>query len=176
MGDEKAFSRLVEQYAPVIWTVINRMNNGGVPSEDLFQESVIRIWRGLPGFKGTSKISTWLYKIAYRVCLDSIESTKRKRTDSLDEHLEVNGFEPSDESHSGDKIENRVAAKDAVVRGLESLQPEWRTIVTLYYWRGMSLEEISKIVDRPVNTVKVYLHRARASLRDVLKAGGYPNG
>lgn len=177
-GDEQAFRRLVERHAPVIWTVINRMTLDSALAQDLFQETVIRFWKGLPTFEGTSKLSTWLYKIAYRVSLDGLHEGGKTQTHStsLEGQLEDVGFEPEDLSTAGERIENRVAARDAVERGLEKLNPEWRAMVVMYYWRGMSIEEIADVTERPLNTVKVYLHRARAALRGVLESGGYPSG
>lgn len=177
-GDEQAFRRLVDRHAPVIWTVINRMTLDSALAQDLFQETVIRFWKGLPTFAGTSKLSTWLYKIAYRVCLDGMNEGGKTQTHStsLEGQQEDVGFEPEDISTSGERIENHVAAKDAVERGLEQLSPEWRAMIVMYYWRGMSIEEIADVTERPLNTVKVYLHRARAVLRGVLETGGYPSG
>ena len=145
-------------------------------AQDLFQETVIRFWKGLPSFQGSSKLSTWLYRIAYRVCLDGLNtSSARNETDSLDERLETVGFEPEDEGSSGEVIENRVAASEAIMKGLERIPPEWRAMIILFYWQGLSMEEIAQVSDRPVNTVKVYLHRARGALRKVLEEGGYPH-
>ena len=173
-GDEQAFRRLVERHSPVIWTVINRMTLDRALAQDLFQETVIRFWKGLPSFQGSSKLSTWLYRIAYRVCLDGLSAGGKHQPVSLEGQNEDVGFEPEDESTGGEKIENKVAARDALMKGLERIHPEWRAIVVMFYWQGMSLEEISNVSDRPVNTVKVYLHRARAALRQILEQGGYP--
>ena len=176
-GEEHAFRRLVDRHSPVIWTVINRMTGDPALAQDLFQETIIRFWKGLPSFQGGSKLSTWLYRIAYRVCLDGLNTPSlRNETDSLESRFEDEGFEPEDASSSGVAIENRVAANDAILKGLERITPEWRAMIVLFYWRGLSVEEIAQVTDRPVNTVKVYLHRARAALRKVLEEGGYPHG
>ncbi len=177
LGEEEAFRRLVDRHAPVIWTVINRMVQDSSKAQDLFQETIIRFWKGLPSFQGTSKLSTWLYRIAYRVCLDGIKSSKRSLEDaSLDERYEDVGFEPEDILASGQRLENKVAARDALERGLNSLPEEWRGMLVLHYWRGLSMGEIADITERPVNTVKVYLHRARSALRKVLSDGDWPLG
>ncbi len=176
MGDERAFRRLVEQYAGVVWTVINRMTGDRALAEDLFQETVVKFWKGLPSFQGDSKLSTWLYKIAYRVCLDGLKRVGASRSESLEARLELTGEEPESEQHDGRKLESDVAARGAVGQALEKLQPEWRTMITLFYWQGQSVEEIAEISGRPVNTVKVYLHRARAALRSELARAGYPDG
>ncbi len=173
-GDELAFRRLVERHAPVIWTVINRMTLDNALAQDLFQETVIRFWKGLPSFQGSSKLSTWLYRIAYRVCLDGLNIGGKNPVLSLEAQQEDLGFEPDDESASGERIETDVAARDAIMKGLERIHPEWRAMIVLFYWQGMSLEEISAVTDRPVNTVKVYLHRARGALRKILENGGFP--
>lgn len=145
-------------------------------AQDLFQETVIRFWKGLPSFQGGSKLSTWLYRIAYRVCLDSLTgSAARNESESLDEKLESVGFEPEDEGASGALIEDRIAASEAINRGLNKLPAEWRAMLMLFYWQGLSVEEIAQVSDRNVNTVKVYLHRARGALRKHLEEGGYPH-
>lgn len=173
-GNQEAFTSLVESHAPVIWTVINRMTADTDQAKDLFQETVVRFWKGLKGFQGNSKLSTWLYRIAYRVCLDALESANARTMTSLDEKVEAQGFEPDDDSQSGHKLENQIAATDAVTRALDRLRPEWKAMIVLYYWRDLSVEEVAEVTGRPVNTVKVYLHRARGELRGVLEAGGYP--
>ncbi len=173
-GDAEAFKRLVEMHASVIWAVANRMASNSTVAEDLFQETVIRFWRGLPSFQGGSKLSTWLYRIAYRVCLDGLQSEGKHGMDSLEERSEAGVADPADEQSDGQKIESKVEAKDAIMRAMSSLDPEWKLILTLYYWKGLSLEEIAEVTGRPSNTVKVYLHRARASMRKSLEDGGYP--
>ncbi|HEX05264.1 MAG TPA: RNA polymerase sigma factor [Bacteroidetes bacterium] len=174
-GNQEAFTCLVDRHAPIMWTVINRMTGNSELAKDLFQETVIRFWKGLSGFQGASKLSTWLYRIAYRVCLDSLDSANMRLMTSLDEKVEVSGFEVNDESTSGHRLENKVAATDAVSKALDHLRPEWKMMIMLYYWREFSVEEVAEVTGRPVNTVKVYLHRARAELRQVLEDGGYPS-
>jgi len=173
-GNQEAFGHLVDRHAPIIWTVINRMTGDPELAKDLFQETVIRFWKGLSGFQGASKLSTWLYRIAYRVCLDSLDSANTRMMTSLDEKVESTGFEVNDEHTSGHRLENRIAASDAVQKALNKLRPEWKMMVMMYYWREFSVEEVAEVTGRPVNTVKVYLHRARAELRQVLETGGYP--
>jgi RNA polymerase sigma-70 factor (ECF subfamily) len=173
-GDEQAFRRLVERHAPVIWTVVNRMTSDPALSEDLFQETVIRFWKGLPSFQGASKLSTWLYRIAYHVCLDGLKAAERRGEESLQQRTEESGLEPEDEARSGEGIARDLETDDALQRGLARIQPEWRTMILLYYWRGLSIEEIAEVTERPANTVKVYLHRARAALRKELERSGYP--
>lgn len=174
-GDAEAFRKLVELHGAVIWSVIHRIAPDPSSREDLFQESIIRFWRGLPSFKGGSKLTTWLYKIVYRVCIDSLrESSRHKPWITLNEQLEVTGNLPEDDECSGRQIENDVEARDSIQKALNYLHPEWRGMVILYYWRGLSTEEIARITNHPVNTVKVYLHRARGVLREVLKKQEYP--
>lgn len=175
-GDAESFRRLVESHAAVVWTVINRMISDPDAAEDCFQNTVIRFWKGLPAFHGDSKLSTWLYRIAYRVCLDEIESKNRHgETKSLEEEYKDKGLDPVDPGFSGQRIENEVAARDAVEKSMSRLKPQWRALLTLFYWRGLSIEEVGMIMDLPQNTVKVYLHRARAKLREILEDGGYPS-
>jgi RNA polymerase sigma-70 factor (ECF subfamily) len=174
-GDARAFQRLVELHAPVIWGVVHRTAPRGIAPEDLFQETVIRFWKGLPSFQGDSKLSTWLYSVAYRVCLDHIEKVDRRgEQDSLEARREAGTADPEDEFTGGSRIVSRIEARDAVEKALEALDPEWRAMVTFHYWQGLGIEEIAEITGRPANTVKVYLHRARAKLREVLEAGNWP--
>ena len=174
-GDPESFRKLVESHAAIIWTVINKMVADPAAAEDCFQNTVIRFWKGLPAFQGDSKLSTWLYRIAYRVCLDEIDSvTRRRETKSLEREYEESGEEYENPDESGQRIENKVAARDAIERGMSRLKPQWRAMLTLFYWRGLSIEEVGMVMDLPPNTVKVYLHRARAKLRELLEDGGFP--
>ncbi len=176
-GDAGAFRRLVEAHAPVIWTVINKMVSDRVLAQDCFQETVIKFWKGLPSFQGQSKLSTWLYRIAYHVCLDQLQANRRHtETDTLGDEEDAGEVSLPDPQHSGESLENELERRDAIARGLQTLPPEWRAMVILHYWKGRSIEEIAAITDRPANTVKVYLHRARKQLRAVLRSGGYPDG
>ncbi len=146
-----------------------------VLAQDCFQETVIKFWKGLPSFQGQSKLSTWLYRIAYHVCLDQLQANKKQtETESIGEDENENTVNLADPMTTGERIEDEISRKDAIEKGLSKLPPEWRAMIILHYWKGRSVEEISAITDRPVNTVKVYLHRARKQLRDVLRAGGYP--
>jgi len=150
------------------------MTNDETLAKDMFQETVIRFWKGLPGFQGNSKLSTWLYRVTYRVCLDNKSlANQRGRLSSLNEKMENSGFDPADSSSSGQRIEKNVSDRDSVNRALEKIKPEWRAMLILFYWRGLSLEEVAEITGRPLNTVKVYLHRARGELREILKDGGF---
>jgi len=176
-GDADAFRNLVERHGSIIWSVINRMAPEPHLAEDLFQETVIRFWRGLPSFKGDSKLSTWLYRIVYRVYLDSLgESNQRETWVYLNDEMEITDDRIEDQEHSGVRIENDLAAREAVLQALARLHPEWRSMIILYYRREQSIEEISEITGRPVNTVKVYLHCARSFLGKVLEMKGFPQG
>jgi RNA polymerase sigma-70 factor (ECF subfamily) len=116
-------------------------------AEDASQETFVKIWKGLPKFRGESSISTWIFSIARNTCLDLLK--KRRNLVSLDEVIEKPRFgrEPID-------IESL----------LQGLPLQYREVMLLFYVQEKSYEEVARTLELPMGTVKTYLHRARKQL------------
>jgi RNA polymerase sigma-70 factor (ECF subfamily) len=157
-GNTPAFSQLVERYQDAIYTLVSRTLSDPVRAQDVAQEAFIRAWRALPGFQGQSKFSSWLYRIALNCCYSEL----RRRGVSA-ETLEPEQWDGLKDT-AGD-FDVDVERRDLVERLLLRLPPMYRYIVTLHYLQGLDCQEISRITERPVGTIKAYLHRARSELR-----------
>ena len=165
-GDPAAFRDLVDQYKDLVHSVIRQTVPETNQAEDLAQEVFVRIYRGLDGFRGQSRLSSWIWRIAYRVCLSEIERIRRdKGMVSLDDQEFVGNprLHPDlvDESDALSKLADR----DQWEVLFRQLPPRHRMILVLYYFQQLSYLEIAEILDRPMGTIKSDLHRAKAALR-----------
>lgn len=158
-GDEQAFAVLVNRYKGMLYTMSYKMLRDSGRAEDAAQDTLIKAYAALPGFKGQSKFSSWLYRICYNTCISMI----RKRKPDVDleqaEHIGVEG--PAEEFRSR---ELAAVVQDEVNR----LPDDYRNALTLYHFNGMSYEEIAQMTHRPMGTVKAHIHRARSALKSRL--------
>ena len=165
-GDTQAFAVLVDRYKDLVFTLAIRMLKNREEAEEVSQDTFIKVYKALPKFKGDSKLSTWVYKVAYNTCLDRIKKNKNHYNEvTIDSFTEYklktvgNALDALEEKEQQQTIQNclqQLASKDSF-------------LLTLFYFEELSLEEISKIVDMEANTVKVNIHRARKRLAILLK-------
>jgi RNA polymerase sigma-70 factor (ECF subfamily) len=141
---------------------------GPVDAEEVAQEAFIRIFRGLPKFRGDAALSTWIYRLAVNAALSH-------RTRRAGARL------PTDENQNDQALEAQPAEEpapgDAVLRGrleraLVQLPAGYRTVIVLHDVEGLEHEEIASILRCHVGTSKSQLHKARARLREILAADG----
>jgi RNA polymerase sigma-70 factor (ECF subfamily) len=136
------------------------------------QETFIKAYNSLQAFRGDSKFSVWLFRIATNVCLDFLRSRNRKQTVSLsveDDEGEEAQLDIADESQSPELLLERGLTRDAVRRGLEALPPDYRQILLLREIQGLSYEEIAAALGIESGTVKSRISRAKQTLRAILE-------
>jgi RNA polymerase sigma-70 factor (ECF subfamily) len=160
-GDRQAFSHLVERYQNRLYDLACRTLGDSIRAQDAAQEAFLRAWRALPGFKGQSKFSSWLYRIVLNCCYTELRrqgvtveptaSEPEAELDGLAVRMEI--------------FDRQIDQSDLVERLLKRLTPIYRSIVVMHYLHGLSCDEISSVLNHPVGTVKAYLHRARARMR-----------
>ena len=160
-GDEVAFAQLVENYKVMVFNIADRMVRDRSASEDLAQEVFLRVYRGLKSFRGDAKLSTWIYQIAYRVCLEELQKPHRRQRYVS---LEVD----AGELHFEDAGPAGVDLGETLDHYLDRLPPHYRMALVLYYLQDRKYEEIAAVMEIPIGTVKTYLHRAKAYLRKQL--------
>jgi RNA polymerase sigma-70 factor (ECF subfamily) len=174
-GDRTAFADLVDSHKVIVFNLVDRMIFDKAIVEDLAQEVFIRVYQGLPGFRGESRLSTWIYRIAYNVCAAELDRA-RHRVDfvSIDEREGEEGprLELRDARRDDEEMLSRIDFKWTVQRLLDRLSPRYRAILTLCYLEDMSYEEIGEILALPMGTVKTHLHRAKRSLRNTIVEEG----
>ncbi len=165
-GDTNAFTLLVDRYKDLVFTLALRMVKNKEEAEEVSQDTFIKVYKSLTKFKGDSKFSTWIYRVAYNTCLDRLKKNKRQqRTVTIDEYTE---HQVKTLDNALDKIEEQ-EKQQAIKNCLELLPSEDSFILTLYYFEELSLDEISKIIGLKPNNVKVKLFRSRKKMATILK-------
>lgn len=168
-NDHQAFTELVNRYKHKVHWMVRRMV-GAADAEDLTQDVFLRAYQAMPGFRGESKFSTWLYRIARNLCLTELRKAGRHGEElALDDESEerIHHLLPK----AGEGIEEQIERRDIsshVRRLIDELPLNYRTALTLFYVSEARYEEIAEIMEIPMGTVKTYIHRARLRLRDLL--------
>lgn len=178
-GDVNAFEELMAAYEKNVYNLALRMVNNPEDAADMAQEAFIKAYQSLPGFRGDSKFSVWLYRIVSNVCLDFLRRRNRRSELSLsveDDEGEEAQLDIPDETFSPEAQLERRMTREAVQRGLSGLPPDSRQILLLREIQGLSYEEIAQVLDLEVGTVKSRLFRARKKLcAFLLKDGNIPD-
>jgi len=165
-GDTNAFAVLVGRYKDLVFTLALRMMKHTEEAEEAAQDTFVKVYKSLNKFKGDSKFSTWIYRVAYNTCLDRLKKNKRQQYT-----VEINEY-TAHQVKTLDNALDKIEAKEreqAIQDCLALLPSEDSFLLTLYYFEELSLEEIGKIVDLKPNNVKVKLFRSRKKLATILK-------
>ncbi len=165
-GDANAFAFLIDKYKDMVFTLAIKMVKSREEAEEVSQDAFLKAYKYLPNFKGDSKFSTWLYKIAYNASLDAIKKKKSEyNTISIDE-ITIN-YIASVETVL-DEIERKERV-EIINDCLEQLEEEEKAILLFFYFKELSLKEIIEITSLSEANVKVKLHRARKKLLSIVK-------
>lgn len=147
-----AFARMVSVYSEPIYCQIRRIVLSHDDANDLLQNTFIKAWTNLESFRGDSKISTWLYRIAINEALNFVQ--KQKNHFSLDEDSSVVDFLMSDEFFDGDELQAQL--QEVIAR----LPEKQRLVFQMKYFQDMKYEEISEILGTTVGALKATYHHA----------------
>ncbi len=165
-GDTQAFAILVDRYKDLVFTLSMRMLKNREEAEEVSQDTFIKVYKALAKFKGDSKLSTWVYKVAYNTCLDRIKKNNRRQREIAIDSFTENQIKTLDNAlEAMETAEQQKTIQDC----LQQLAGKDSFLLTLFYFEELSLEEISQIVNKESNTVKVNIHRARKRLANILK-------
>ncbi len=170
-GSLPAFEELISLYEKKVFNYCYRMTNCREDAEDLTQEVFLKVYRSLPSFKGNSQFSTWLYRIAHNICIDKFRKQKAvvvplvKGEEDEEREIQLKAEGPSPEDILLSKEQQSVIQK-----GIESLKPDYRSVIVLRDIQHYSYEEIADILKLPLGTVKSHISRARAALRQALES------
>ncbi len=165
-GDTNAYAKLVDRYKDLVYTLAIRMLKNREEAEEIAQDTFIKVFKSLDKFKGDSKFSTWIYRVAYNTCLDAIKKNKKHQNDVAIDEYTFNKLDTIDNA-----LENIIKEERSVLikNCISKLPEESSVILTLFYFEELSLEEISKVINIEANTVKVKLFRARKKLAVILE-------
>jgi RNA polymerase sigma-70 factor, ECF subfamily len=166
-GDQVAFAELVQQFKGMVVNLAARMTGCEDTAEDMAQEVFLRVWKALPSFRGECKLSTWIYRITINLCIAE-QKTARGRSEflAIDDPAVMN--QPQLRTQSDNWYSEEVVLKERLGTMMAQMPVQYQTAIALYYLKDMSYQEISDIMGVPMGTVKSYLFRGKAWLRDRL--------
>lgn len=167
-GEEKAYEFLLNRYQRGVYNIIYQMIKNREETEDLVQETFIKAFKALESYNDRYAFSTWLYKIAYNNCIDSIRK-KKIRTYPIDKPIVTKegtiNQEIRDESTSPEKDLLYSEKKTLIQKSIDQLPIKYQQIIHLRHREDKSYEEISQILNIPLGTVKARMFRAREILK-----------
>ncbi len=171
-GDSRSYDELYREYVEKIGGIA-RSYLGVDDVEDVIQEVFIKVYKNIKKFRGESSLSTWIYRITVNVCKDML-GKKHRRKEILtsfgeEDDDEKNTIrEPADEVQPSNELMRMLSAEE-ISKAIDSLSKEDKLLINLREIEGMSYEQISEIMDKPVGTVKSRLHYARERLKGILE-------
>lgn len=164
-GEARAFEELVIAYQHRVFGVALRMLGNAGEAEEVAQEAFLRVHRAIGEFRGEAKLSTWLYAITSRLCLNRLATGERRmRREGEETLLRL----ASAETDAATELE-RGELESALHRAIAELPEERRIVVVLRDLEGLSYEEIAEALALEPGTVRSRLHRARMDLKDKLE-------
>jgi len=162
-GQNELFRLLIKKYERPVYGMGMSFFHNSEDASDFTQEVFLKTFRNLPRFEGRSRLSTWLYKIAYNTAINSV--TRKKDYHSLVEEEII----PDNDTPERKLL--RKLAQDAILEAITGLPERFRVCVDLFFFYDCSYQEIEAITGYPVNTIKSHVFRAKKILRE--KLAGY---
>ena len=167
-GDINAYNELVKRYKDRLLNFVLRYFNNVEQAEDVVQVTLIKLYTHASYYKNVAKFSTWIFTIAKNNALTELRKNKRKKTDSLwtddGQVIDINSNEESLDS----KVQNEIAI-DQLNKFLDEIPENFRMAVVLRDFQELSYEEISKILEIPIGTIKSRINRGRIQLAEKMK-------
>lgn len=169
-GNEQAYVELVRRFRDRLMTFVFRFLGDMDLSEDIVQDTMVKVYTHKHYYKEIAKFSTWIYTIAGNLAKTELRKRKRRKITLLSQlNTDDRKYEiPSTELESEDKVQGEYAERD-IQKAILKLPLHFRTVVILRDIQELSYEEISKIVNVPLGTVKSRINRARLQLQQSLK-------
>jgi RNA polymerase sigma-70 factor (ECF subfamily) len=161
-GDARALEALLIRREKWLWNVAKKVVRNESLAEEALQEALVLIWKNAHTFRGESRVSTWMYQIVSRSCIDVL------RKEQIRSHASLNELEQFDDIGGTSSFENALVDGLAVHAALLEIEPAQRQVIQLIDLDGMSVQEASRVLGVPVGTVKSRAARGRESLKIVL--------
>jgi RNA polymerase sigma-70 factor (ECF subfamily) len=175
-GSERAVRELLDRYQRPIFSLVYRLVRDRMAAEDLAQEAFVRAFTAMDSYDPSRRFSSWIFKIAHNHAIDHLRK-RRVETVSLDGAPDATGAQEQERTRirladTGEMpdefVENRELASQ-LETAIGALRPEYQTVVLMRHVEGYPYQEIADVMELPLGTVKTYLHRARAELKDALE-------
>jgi RNA polymerase sigma-70 factor (ECF subfamily) len=165
-GDDAAFGELVDRYKDLVYGLVYRMVAERSRVDDLAQDVFLKVYRGLPYFRGEARLSTWIYRIVQNVCAQA----RARRSPEVPLEREDADGTPFPEHGSVDASFAGLELRDRLDKALAQLPDNYRLLVSAHYLDGVQYDALAEALDLPIGTVKTHLYRAKRRLRELLEA------
>jgi RNA polymerase sigma-70 factor (ECF subfamily) len=162
-NDETAFAELVDRYKDVVYGLVYRMTSDRSQVDDLAQDVFLKVYRGLPYFRGEARLSTWIYRIVANVCS---EARSRRRPEVPLESGDAD--RPRREPGAPDAAFGSIELRDRLDKAIAQLPDQYQILIAAHYLRGVQYEALAEALEIPLGTVKTHLHRAKRQLRELM--------
>lgn len=163
-GDTAAFTALAQMHAPFVYNLAMRTLHNAQEAEDIAQETFLRAWQSIGGFRAEAHLRTWLYRITINLCYNRLPRLK----------ADLAALEPEDTTLRPQRarpVESSLLTaelRQQIYHAVDALPQTYRLLITLRHMDGYSYEEIAEMTQMPLGTIKTGLFRARRQLRQTL--------
>ena len=161
-GDKGALEALLIRREKWLWNVARKSIRDLSLAEDALQEALVLIWKHANTFRGESLVTSWMYQIVSRACIDTL------RKEQIRTHTSLNELEQFEDIGGTSSFESALVDRLAVHAALLEIEPDHREVITLLDLEGLSVQEASQALGIPMGTVKSRAARGRESLKQVL--------
>ena len=158
-GDTEAYGALIDRYKNAVYHHCFAIVRDEDAAEDIAQETFIRAYYRLKQYKSEYRLSTWLFKISTNMSLTYLK--KRRHEVAADDSV-------METLASGQPSPHANAVYDELHRAVQALSPQYRAVISLHYWQGLDYAATAAAMDAPINSVRVWLKRAKEALRKEL--------
>lgn len=172
-GDADSFNQLIKRWERPIYALAYRTLGREDDARDVCQETFLRAYRAINGFRGQAKFSSWLYRIALNLCRDWMRRQRRTPTVQAPEDVDIADL--AAEQGPSESIETLVGRRQlgrAVAAAMATLPEEQRTAIVLKEYHGLTFQEIAEMQGVPLSTVKTRLYQGLSVVRRQLEKGG----
>jgi RNA polymerase sigma-70 factor (ECF subfamily) len=173
-GDTESFNQLVRRWERPIFALAYRTLGREEDARDVTQETFLRAFRALPGFKGDAKFSSWLYRIALNLCRDWMRKDRRTPVVAVPEGVDVEQLASEHQPHTAsvEDLAARAELSRGVSKAMERLPEEQRTAILLKEYHGLTFQEIADMTNCPLSTAKTRVYQGLTLLRKHLAEQG----
>jgi RNA polymerase sigma-70 factor (ECF subfamily) len=169
-GDIELYAEIIDRYSGKVYSTAYSYTHSQEESKDLVQEILIKTYNNLSSFKEDARFSTWLYRIAVNSCIDWSRKKKSKAIMTAISFEETNILEIiTTDTEGPEELLLQQENKEAVRNAVGDLPEIYKTVLILYYFEELQVQEICNILDMPRKTIETRLYRAKKILKSILR-------
>ena len=161
-NNEAAFGELMQRYRKQLFSYLFRICGNRMAAEDIFQDTLIKVWKGLRSYNEQNKFSSWLFSIAHNAAMDYLRNSSIRKSSSLEESYEL-----PDDNNPHKNFEEKESYQ-MIMDAVNELPDKQKNVFLLRQHGGMSFKEIATEMDQPLNTVLGHMHYAVSKIRKKL--------